>query len=48
MRKIFNLPENKKLILFGACKVTDERKGFIYLKEAEKYLLNNKFFQKRN
>ncbi|HOF17185.1 MAG TPA: glycosyltransferase family 4 protein [Bacteroidales bacterium] len=46
MRKIFNLPENKKLILFGACKVTDERKGFIYLKEAEKILLSNKFFSK--
>ena len=33
-RKSLNLPVDKKLILFGACKVTDERKGFEYMKRA--------------
>lgn len=33
-RKEFGLPEDKKLILFGAQKITDERKGFKYLAEA--------------
>lgn len=42
MRKLFNFPENKKYILFGACKVTDERKGFTYLKEAGEILLKKK------
>ncbi len=42
MKKLFNLPENKKYILFGACKVTDERKGFSYLKEAGEILLREK------
>ena len=31
-RKLLNLPLDKKLILFGACKVTDKRKGFEYMK----------------
>ncbi len=33
-RKQFNLPEEKKLLLFGAQKITDERKGFKYLVDA--------------
>lgn len=33
-RKRFNLPIDKKLLLFGAQRITDERKGFSYLKEA--------------
>ncbi len=33
-RHHFNLPTNKKLILFGAQRITDERKGFRYLDEA--------------
>jgi glycosyltransferase involved in cell wall biosynthesis len=33
-RKKFNLPLNKKIILFGAVSVDDERKGFIYLEKA--------------
>jgi glycosyltransferase involved in cell wall biosynthesis len=33
-RQKFNLPENKKLILFGAIKVTDERKGLKYMIDA--------------
>ncbi len=33
-RKTFNLPETRKLLLFGAQKITDERKGFKYLAEA--------------
>lgn len=37
-RKIFNLPENKLLILYVAAKVDDERKGYKYLSEALKAL----------
>ena len=33
-RHHFNLPIDKKLILFGAQRITDERKGFRYLAEA--------------
>jgi len=33
-RHHFNLPTDKKLILFGAQRITDERKGFRYLAEA--------------
>ncbi len=33
-RHHFNLPTDKKLILFGAQRITDERKGFAFLKEA--------------
>lgn len=33
-RKEFNLPQDKKLLLFGAQRITDERKGFKYLVEA--------------
>lgn len=33
-RKEFGLPEDRKLLLFGAQKITDERKGFRYLVEA--------------
>ena len=33
-RKRFNLPADKKLLLFGAQRITDERKGFRYLAEA--------------
>lgn len=33
-RKRFNLPSDKKLLLFGAQRITDERKGFTFLTEA--------------
>ena len=33
-RHTFSLPEEKRLLLFGAQRITDERKGFFYLKEA--------------
>ena len=33
-RHKFGLPEDKQLLLFGAQRITDERKGFFYLKEA--------------
>jgi glycosyltransferase involved in cell wall biosynthesis len=33
-REKFNLPNNKKLILFGAMKISDERKGIHYLIKA--------------
>ena len=33
-RKALNLPQSKKLILFGAMNTADKRKGFIYLIEA--------------
>ena len=33
-RKKHNLPTDKKLLLFGAQRITDERKGFSYLVEA--------------
>ncbi|MGL5957308.1 MAG: glycosyltransferase, partial [Phocaeicola sp.] len=33
-RKSFNLPQDKKLLLFGSLKVTDKRKGIDYLVEA--------------
>lgn len=37
-RRAFGLPEDKKLILFGAQRITDERKGFKYLAEACKII----------
>lgn len=37
-RRAFGLPEDKKLILFGAQRITDERKGFKYLVEACKII----------
>lgn len=42
-RKEFNLPRSKKLILFGACKVTDKRKGVDFMIAACKRLLNYSF-----
>lgn len=33
-RKKFNLPENMRLLLFGAQRITDKRKGFRFLVEA--------------
>jgi glycosyltransferase involved in cell wall biosynthesis len=33
-RKKFNLPEDKRLLLFGAQRITDKRKGFRFLVEA--------------
>ncbi|WP_019878765.1 glycosyltransferase [Succinispira mobilis] len=41
-REILNLPENKKIICFGAISSTaDENKGYNYLKDALKYLKTN-------
>jgi len=37
-RKKFNLPTDKKLILFGAVKISDERKGIHYLIKAVEFL----------
>ena len=37
-RKHFGLPSDKRLLLFGAQRITDERKGFRYLAEACKLL----------
>jgi glycosyltransferase involved in cell wall biosynthesis len=37
-RKKFHLPENKKLVLFGAVKISDERKGIAYLIKAIEFL----------
>lgn len=37
-RKAFSLPQDQKLILFTCQKVTDKRKGMVYLLEALKYL----------
>ncbi|QHT71146.1 glycosyltransferase [Rhodocytophaga rosea] len=42
VRKALSLPTNKKLILFGAFKITDPRKGFIYLLQAL-HLLQEKY-----
>ena len=33
-RQLFNLPQDKHLLLFGCQRITDERKGFRYLVEA--------------
>ena len=37
-RKKFNLPQDMRLLLFGAQRITDERKGFRYLAEACKHI----------
>jgi len=42
-RKFFNLPLNKKIILFGAAKISDKRKGLSYLLEALNILDINGF-----
>ena len=34
IRKALNIPENAKVILFGADSVVNARKGFVYLLEA--------------
>ena len=47
-RKSLNLPVDKKLVLFGACKVTDERKGFEYMKKACDILYNRKLLPKED
>jgi len=42
MRELWNLPKNKKLVLFGAMGATsDPRKGFSELKQALNVLMNN-------
>jgi glycosyltransferase involved in cell wall biosynthesis len=38
-RSHHNLPKDKKLLLFGAQRITDERKGFSYLVEACEHLI---------
>ncbi|HAN77105.1 MAG TPA: glycosyl transferase, partial [Bacteroidales bacterium] len=40
-RKRFNLPANKKLLLFGAANIFDERKGYKYFVEALNLLKKN-------
>jgi tetratricopeptide (TPR) repeat protein len=42
IRKALNIPENAKVILFGADSVVNTRKGFLYLLEALKSLPPNK------
>jgi glycosyltransferase involved in cell wall biosynthesis len=44
-REIFSLPKDKKLILFGAQELTDERKGFNYLKKALEILKKEQNFE---
>ena len=39
-RRLFNIPENKKVILFVADSLDNHRKGFIYLKKAFEQLPN--------
>ena len=41
-RKRHNLPVDKQLLLFGAQRITDKRKGFRYLKEACGHLVHNR------
>jgi glycosyltransferase involved in cell wall biosynthesis len=43
-RRQYNLPENKKLILFGGYKVTDKRKGIDYLISSCNILFQKKTF----
>lgn len=38
VRRRLGLPEDKRLLLFVAYKVTDEKKGFVYLREAVEHL----------
>lgn len=45
-RKRFNLPADKKIILFGACKITDKRKGIDYLLETCNLLMSDGIFSK--
>jgi len=40
-RQALSLPQDRRLILFAACKVTDTLKGFHYLQEALKLLEND-------
>ncbi len=40
-RTRFNLPTDKKLLLFGAQRITDERKGFSYLVEAYEHIFKH-------
>ena len=40
-RKLFRLPDSKKLILYGACKATDKRKGVDFLISACEQLSNS-------
>ena len=48
-RKLFNLPtENIKLVLFGAAKITDERKGIRFMIETCQLLSKNHLFDKDN
>jgi len=42
IRKSLNIPENAKVILFGADSIVNARKGFVYLLEALKRLKPNK------
>ena len=41
VRKRYNLPADSKLLLFGAQRITDERKGFRYLKDACECLVSS-------
>lgn len=41
-RRLLNIPENKKVILFAADSINNQRKGFIYLKKAFKELSDTK------
>ena len=41
-RERHGLPADKRLLLFGAQRITDERKGFRYLQEACEHLMQNR------
>ena len=45
-REYFGLPLDKKIILFGAVKVDDKRKGLAYLNQALCLLINKKHYDK--
>ena len=45
LRKKYNIPQNRKIILFSAQDMSDERKGFMYFKKiVESLSVNKKFF----
>ena len=48
LRKKFHINESYKIIFFGASKVSDERKGFLYLLKALKILSDDTTFVKNN
>ena len=45
LRKKYNIPQNRKIIMFSAQDINDQRKGFVYFKKiVETLSINNKFY----